>query len=155
MYIFRHVTQFIPTWTMKQLYYKRIYPHLINTITIWGTEDRSNSYVAPLHLKHEKLIRIICHTSPTAHTAPLYKRLKILTVYSLYILRVCAELHPYIHHLPPKTGQNIPTTTNQAPNSLNTKLDTRSRLNSTSANTQNHMKLATPPSGTDYQPRSH
>ena len=106
MYTFRHITQFIPTWKMKQLYYERIYPHLINTITIWGTEDRSNSYVAPLHLIHKKIIRIICHTSPTAHTAPLYERLQILNIYNLYTLRVCAELHPHIH--PSPSPQNRP-----------------------------------------------
>ena len=106
IYTFRHITQFIPTCNMKQLYYERIYPHLINTITIWGTEDRSNSYVAPLHLIHKKIIRILCHTSPTAHTAPLYERLKILNIYNLYILRVCTELHPHIH--PPSTPRNRP-----------------------------------------------
>jgi hypothetical protein len=87
MYTFRHITQFIPIWNMKQLHYERIYPHLINTVTIWGTDDRSNLYVAlvaPLHLIHKKIIRILCHTSPTAHAAPLYERLKILNMYNLY-----------------------------------------------------------------------
>ena len=104
-YTFRHITRYVPTWKMKQLYYLYVYPHLINTITIWGSTE-SNSYITPLHLMHKKIIRLICHRSPRTHTAPLYEQLNILNIFNLYILRVCAELHPHIH--PSATPRNRP-----------------------------------------------
>ena len=45
-------------------------------------------------------------TNPRTHTAPLYEQLNILNIFNLYILRVCAELHPHIH--PSTTPRNRP-----------------------------------------------
>ena len=35
----KYANKFVPTNTMKQLYYAHAYPHLIGSITVWGTEN--------------------------------------------------------------------------------------------------------------------
>jgi hypothetical protein len=93
----RYATHFVPTSTMKQLYYSHAYPHLIGNITVWGTEDNSKTYLQPLIRTQKQLIRIITNLPPRTHTAPLMKELHILNITNLYILRVCTEIHPFIH----------------------------------------------------------
>ena len=94
---FRYATKLLPTSTMKQLYYSHAYPHLIGNITIWGSEDPSKTYLQPLVRAQKKLIRIILNLPPRTHTRPLMQKLHILNIPNLYILRVCIELHPFIH----------------------------------------------------------
>ena len=93
----RYATKFLPTSTMKQLYYSHAYPHLIGTITIWGTEDPTKTYIQPLIRTQKKIIRIIMNLPPRTHTKPLMQDLHILNMTNLYILRVCTEMHPFIH----------------------------------------------------------
>jgi hypothetical protein len=83
---------------MRQLYYAHAYPHLIVSITIWGSEDKHKVYLQPLIRTQKRLIRIIKHVPPKAHTKPLMKDLKTLHIFNLYIHRVCLEMHPFIHH---------------------------------------------------------
>ncbi len=40
---FRYANKLTPTKIMKQLYYTHIYPHLIGSISIWGTDDEKLS----------------------------------------------------------------------------------------------------------------
>ena len=86
---------------MRQLYYTHIYPHLTGNITIWGTDNPSKTYIQPLIKIQKKIIRIVNNKPPRTHTNPIMTKLKILNLTNLYILRVCVEMHPYIH--PTKT----------------------------------------------------
>jgi hypothetical protein len=45
----------------------------------------------------KKIIRIIKNRPPRTHTKPIMKELNILNMTNLYILRVCSEMHPFIH----------------------------------------------------------
>jgi hypothetical protein len=91
---------------MKQLYYTHAYPHLIGDISIWGTNDSSKTYIQPLVRIQKKLIRIIKNLPPRTHTKPIMQELSILSLYNLYTLRVCAEMHPHIY---PKANTNRPS----------------------------------------------
>jgi hypothetical protein len=93
----RYANSFLPTKTMRQLYYMHAYPHLIGAIAIWGSDDEKKTYLQPLIRVQKKLIRIIKRLPPRTHTKPLMKELKILNITNLYTLRVCLEMHPYIH----------------------------------------------------------
>ena len=98
----RYANKLLPTHIMKQQYYTHAYPHLIGSVTIWGTEDQRKKYIQPLIRTQKKLIRIIKNLPPRTHTKPLMAELNILNITNLYILRVCAEAHPFIH----QTAQN-------------------------------------------------
>jgi len=101
---FRYANKLLSTKTMVQLYYSLIYPHLIGGITIWGT-DKHKTYIQPLIRVHKKIIRLIKNLPPRTHTKPLMVQLRILNIINIYILRVCVEMHPFIH---PRTQINRP-----------------------------------------------
>ena len=93
---------------MKRLYDTHVYPHLIYAIQIWGTHKASAGYLRPLIVAHKQLIRLIRNVPARAHTKPIMTELDILSVPNLYVLRVCAEMHPYIHTASTKEGQSRP-----------------------------------------------
>jgi hypothetical protein len=93
----RYATQFLPTKSMKQLYYNHAYPHLAGETTVWGTDDTTKTYIQPLIKIQKKLIRIMCNLPPRAHTKPLMTKHEILNITNIHIHRVCTEIHPYIH----------------------------------------------------------
>jgi hypothetical protein len=90
---------------MKQLYYAHIYPHLIGNISIWGTTNPQATYIQPLIKMQKKIIRLINRCPPRTHSNPLMIRHQILNITNLYILRVCTEMHPFIH---PESPLNRP-----------------------------------------------
>ena len=99
---FKYATQLLPLETMKQLYYTHVYPHLIYAIPVWGTSRKTPSgahatYLNPLVVMQKKLIRLVRNVPARAHTKPIMRELEILSIPSLYTLRVCAEMHPFIH----------------------------------------------------------
>ena len=93
----RYATKFLTTETMREQYYTHAYPHLIGSIAIWGTTNDKKTYMQPLIRTQKKLIRIIKNRPPRTHTKPIMKELNILNMTNLYILRVCLEMHPFIH----------------------------------------------------------
>ena len=101
----KHAAKLLPLRMMVEQYYEHVYPHLIYAISVWGTEDRTTSYIQPLIRVHKRIVRILSRQSPRAHTGPIMQRLKILNINKLYKLRVCAEMHPFIH---PKKDLNRP-----------------------------------------------
>ena len=98
MHSFKYANKLLPTQTMKQLYYIHIYPHLIGNISIWGTNNRQATYMQPLIRAHKKVIRLMANKRPRTHTNPIMNKHQILNLSNLYTLRVCAEMHPFIHH---------------------------------------------------------
>jgi len=95
--ILRYATTLLPTPYMVKLYYTHVFPHLIGAISIWGSQDNAKRYLQPLIRTHKKIIRIVCNVRPRTHTAPIMNKLGILNLTNLYTLRVCAEMHPFVH----------------------------------------------------------
>ena len=102
----RYAATLLPRDYMRNLYYTHVYPHLIGSISIWGTSQSNKEYMIPLIRTQKKIIRIVCKKPPRTPTAPLMQQLKILNLPNLYVLRVCAEMHPHVH--PSKQDTNRP-----------------------------------------------
>jgi len=94
---FRRATKLLPRTNMIQLYYMHIFPHLIQCISVWGSETTTKTYLDPLHKIQKKIIRIIMNTSSRSHTKPLMTKYKILNIFNLYIQRVCLEMYDFIN----------------------------------------------------------
>ena len=94
---FKYANKLLSTQKMKQLYYTHAYPHLIGSITIWGTDKHNKEYMQPLIRTQKKLVRLIKNLPPQTHTKPIMKELKILNIISLYILHTAMEVHPHIY----------------------------------------------------------
>ena len=67
---------------------------------------RHTEHIQPLVIVQKKTIRIICKAELRTPTAPLMKKPSLLNLTSLYTLRVCAEMHPFIHQSTKKTTIN-------------------------------------------------
>jgi hypothetical protein len=96
----KFANKLLPTHTLRDLYFTHAYPHFIGNISIWGTSDIKKQYIQPLVRIQKKIIRLIKNLPPRTHTKPLMDQLKILNLYNLYTLRVCAEMHPFIYQNP-------------------------------------------------------
>ena len=94
---FRYATKLLPQHVMNRLYDTHVYPHLIYAIPIWGTDKKKAGYLQPLVVAHKRLIRMIKNVPARAHTKPIMTELDILTIPNLYTLRVCAEMHQFVH----------------------------------------------------------
>ena len=105
MHSFKFANRLLPLTTMTALYYTLIYPHLIGNISIWGSTDPKKSYLQPLIKAQKRIIRLVRRVPPRSHTKPIMAQLQILNITNLYTLRVCTEMHPFIH---PKKQLNRP-----------------------------------------------
>jgi hypothetical protein len=94
---FRYATRLLPTREMKKLYDTHVYPHLIYALPVWGTDKERAGYLKPLTLMHKRFVRLVRNVQIRAHTKPIMEELEILTLQNLYTLRVCSEMHPFIH----------------------------------------------------------
>ena len=70
-----------------------------------GHAQGSRGYLKPLIVAHKQLIRLIRNVPARAHTKLHHDRADILNIPNLYVLRVCAEMHPYIHTASAKERQ--------------------------------------------------
>ena len=103
---FRYATKLLPQKQMLDLYYSNVYPHLMGSITIWGTTNSRKTYMQPLIRMQKRFVRLIRNLPRRTHTKPIMNELKILDLPNLYKLRVCMEIHPFIH--PKKADINRP-----------------------------------------------
>jgi hypothetical protein len=94
---FSYAAKLLPQHIMKRLYDTHVYPHLIYAIPIWGTDKDNAGYLRPLRKAHKRLVRTIRNVPARAHTKPIMTELDILTIPNLYTLRVCTEMHPFVH----------------------------------------------------------
>ena len=82
--ILRKVRSIFPLNILKMIYMSLIYSHLNYCILIWGSVEKT--IVEPLFKLQKKAIRIISKSNYLDHTAPLFKSLKLLTVYNVFDL---------------------------------------------------------------------
>ncbi len=86
--------------TKLSLYYTLIYPYLIYCNTIWSSTYVSN--LKRLQVLQKRIVRLLTSSSFLAHTAPLFKKLKILDING--IDSFCTGIFMYSYHnklLPP------------------------------------------------------
>eukprot|EP00733_Pompholyxophrys_punicea_P000249 Pompholyxophrys_punicea_v1_NODE_51_length_4304_cov_7.342359.p1 type:complete len:926 gc:universal NODE_51_length_4304_cov_7.342359:2873-96(-) len=90
----------VPEATLVSLYHSLIQSRIAYGIEIWGTSERTKTYIKPLFILQKKLVRIITFSKRTAHSAPLFRRHKILNIYLLYRFRLAliAYRQYYLKH---------------------------------------------------------
>ena len=97
MHSFKYANKFLSSNIMKNQYFMHAYPHLIGSITIWGTDNPTKTYIQPLIRTQKRLVRLIKNLPSRTHTKPLMKELNLLNLINLYIMRVCMEVQSFIH----------------------------------------------------------
>ena len=72
--------------SMRNFYYSYIYPYPIYYIEICGISPQA--HLNPLLLMQKKIVRLTTFPSYYAHTAPVFRDLKILTTDKLIVHRI-------------------------------------------------------------------
>ena len=85
---------------MKTLYYSFVYPYFLYNIEAWG--NTCKSFIEPLFRRQKRAIRVVAGVRRNAHTEPLFKELKILTLQQMYLLSIQVIMYKWYHEkLPP------------------------------------------------------
>ena len=72
---------------LQTLYYSLIYPYLTYCNIIWGATYPT--HLKKLHLTQKRFCRIATYSDWSAHSAPLFKQLNILTISDLNVYLTC------------------------------------------------------------------
>ena len=86
--------------TLKMLYNTIIYPYFTYCIEVWG--NTYSSYLEPLFKAQKRAIRIIVGAKRFDHTAPLFKKLKLLNVTEIYVYFVLLFMFKYYRNVLPR-----------------------------------------------------
>ena len=89
--IFYRMSDYVPSFVLKLLYYSFIYPHLTYGVLLWGTA--LNYLMQKNFVLQKKFVRLICNASFREHTKRLYFALKLLNIYKIYQFQVCMFAH--------------------------------------------------------------
>ena len=82
------------------LYNALIKPYFTYCLTIWGNTFKS--YLKKLETLQKKIMRIITFSEYTAHTAPLFRKLKIMATTQLYEYFSCIHIYKGVKCIVPK-----------------------------------------------------
>lgn len=97
--------------TKLSLYYTLIYPYLIYCNTIWSSTYVSN--LKRLQILQKRIVRLLTSSSFLAHTAPLFKKLKILDINKINSFCTGIFMYSYHNKLLPPPFLNLFSTSNQ------------------------------------------
>jgi hypothetical protein len=86
----------VSTEVLVAVYYAHIHSHLSYAVLAWGND----SSVRKLLILQKRAIRVICNVGFKTHCKPLFRRLKILTVPSIFILECLLYIKENLNLLP-------------------------------------------------------
>ena len=102
--ILKKLTHFLPQHILRTMYNSIILPHINYGILAWGYQTQR------IFILQKKAIRIITLSKYNAHTAPIYKELKLLKVSDIHKLQELKFYHKLINKQLPEYFYNIPYT---------------------------------------------
>ena len=73
-----------------------IFSHLIYCNLAWGSA--AETVLKPLHIFQKKAARLITKQNYKAHANPLFKKLKISTIFDIHKLEIAKYMYKTIHH---------------------------------------------------------
>ena len=93
--IFYKLRCMVPQTILLMLYNAFVLPHISFGLEVWGSTYQS--YLSDISVIQKRIVRIISGSSYHAHTAPLFKKLKILDVYKQFKLQVAIFVYDVLH----------------------------------------------------------
>jgi len=93
LFMIKQVKHFLPTESLKTLYYSMIHPYITYGILAWGNAGRSE--IKKTYLLQKRAIRIINKSSYNSHTDPLFKKSCILKVEDQYVYQATLFMQDY------------------------------------------------------------
>jgi len=112
LYMLRRLKFSVDLKVLLNVYFSQIQSLLCYGILLWG----SSTHTCKIFLLQKKAIRIICNVDTRTHCKPLFAKLGILTVYSMYVLHSLIYVHSNLeqfklnsdlHHYETRNRSNI------------------------------------------------
>ena len=110
-FIINRAKNFLPSSTLKTLYYSLIHPHLLYGLPIYSCTSQKN--FTSIFAMQKKTIRTISKSKHNASTLPLFNTLKILPLNHLVTLTKGLLIHSIYHKYSPTALHNTWTTIGQ------------------------------------------
>ncbi|CAM1312392.1 Uncharacterised protein r2_g2279 [Pycnogonum litorale] len=85
--LFYRIRSFMPMNLLRNLYFSYIHSHLTYANEVWGLASKTT--LRTLQIIQKKFIRIITHSQPKDHTAPLFNKLNIQTMQEIHHFKIC------------------------------------------------------------------
>jgi hypothetical protein len=95
LYVINRVKNTLPKDSLVTLYFALIHSHISYCTSVYGSATPTS--MSKLIVMQKKAIRIICNAPSRAHTAPLFKELKILPLEKLIIYSKLKFMHNFVH----------------------------------------------------------
>lgn len=96
LYLLSTSKNFLTIPCKKILYYSLIHSHLTQGMLLWGSQLDSKLFKSLVVLQ-KKSIRAVCNKEYNAHTRPLFKKLKLLTLTDLVKLETLKFMYSFVH----------------------------------------------------------
>ena len=81
--------------TLITLYYSFIYPYLQYCNHVWG--NTCVTYLRKLHILQKRIVRVLAGVKPREHSEPLFKNLKLLTIFQINIYVIGKFMYQVYH----------------------------------------------------------
>ena len=82
LFILRVLKEYLNVEALMSVYYAHVYSHLSYAIILWGNHSTSSR----LFVLQKKCVRLICGAQYRSHCKPLFVRLNVLTLPSMYVM---------------------------------------------------------------------
>ena len=92
---------FLSSKSLLSLYHKLVYPYLNYHSIAWCSTHPSN--LNRILYLQKRFVRIICGAEYLAHTAPLFRTLKVLDIFNINAFFVACFMYSYHNNLLPHT----------------------------------------------------
>jgi len=96
LYCINKIKDFVDLESLKKLYFAMIHSHIAYCINIYGSANPTT--LSKLIIKQKQAIRTISLSGYRDHTAPLFKKLKILPINKLIIFYNTKFMHNYVNN---------------------------------------------------------
>ena len=96
LFAIKQVKSFLPTYSLKTLYYALIHPHITYGILAWG--NARSSLKNKMFLLQKRALRYIHNATYNSHTDPLFKNSEILKLDDIYEQQTVLFMYDYINH---------------------------------------------------------
>ena len=96
LYCINKVKNFIDGESLKKLYFAMVHSHLSYCINVYSAATQTN--LSRVEIKQKQAIRTISLSGYRDHTAPIFKKLKILPLEKLIIFNRAKFMHNYLNN---------------------------------------------------------
>jgi hypothetical protein len=103
--IIKHIKHQLSLNVLRSLYFTLINPYLEYCNMVWA--NGPNTALSKLFLTQKRAIRVISNSCRDAHAAPLFKKLKILTILELNKLQVACFMYRVSRNMVPSFFVNM------------------------------------------------